>query len=356
MHQFRPRIRSSQRLEAGFRMELYQLRSFAAVAEAGHLTRAAEKLHVSQPAVSAQIRALEDELALTLFGRTSSGMELTFAGQRLLAVAEKVLAAAQVLRANAMALKGEAAGKVSVGTLSDPDFIRIGEFLGATVKRHPLLQVELHHEISGDAFAKVRDGELDAGFYFGALAHPGVEGLRLRGITYRVAAPAAWTKRVVDASFGAIAALPWIMTPPISTHCALVRALFEQHRLEPTRVVEADEEFVIANLVVSGVGVSLIRNELALQKEAAGEVCLWGDVRLETDLWFIYPAGRKNDPVIQAMLEVLVETWGLVAQATREIHVPVDGHRGELPRPLRHPMPGPQERQAGAAWQKGKAQ
>lgn len=173
-------------------MELYQLRSFVAVAEAGHLTRASEKLHVSQPAVSAQIKALEDELDLALFERTSSGMVLTPAGRRLLADAEKVLAAAQALRNEAKALKGEVAGRVRVGTMSDPGFIRVGEFLSATVERYPLLQLELHQEITGVAFAKVRDGELDASFYYGELEHPSVEGLRLRGTTYRVAAPAAW--------------------------------------------------------------------------------------------------------------------------------------------------------------------
>src|SRR5471030_3318244 len=156
-------------------MELYQLRSFVGVAEAGHLTRAAEKLHLSQPAVSAQIKALEDELELALFERTPSGMTLTFAGRRLLSGAEKILAATQELRNDAGALKGEVAGKLSVGTLSDPDFIRIDEFLGTTVERHPLLQVELHHEISGAAFAKVRDGALDASFYFGELAHPSMD-------------------------------------------------------------------------------------------------------------------------------------------------------------------------------------
>lgn len=292
-------------------MELYQLRSFVAVAEAGHLTRASERLHVSQPAVSGQIRALEDELALALFERTPGGMELTFAGQRLLVNAEKVLAAAQALRNEASALKGELAGRVSVGTLSDPDLIRIGDFLGAAVARHPLLQVELHHEISGAAFAKVKDGELDAGFYFGALAQAGMAGLKLRGITYRVAAPAAWTSRVVDADWEAIAALPWIITPPISTHHQLVRTLFDKHGIAPTKVVEADQEFVIANLVVSGVGLSLIREELALEKEAAGEVCLWRDVRLETDLWFIYRAERMGDPLIRAMLHVLTDIWKL---------------------------------------------
>lgn len=299
-------------------MELYQLRSFVAVAEAGHLTRAAERLHISQPAVSAQIKALEDELDLPLFERTSSGMVLTSAGERLLTDAERVLAAAQALRAVAKALKGEITGKVRVGTTSDPSFIRVGEFLNATIARHPLLQVELHHEITGAAFAKVRDGELDASFYYGDLEHPSVEGLRLRSSTYRVAAPAAWKRRVVDADWGEIATQPWVITPSISTHHKLVRALFEKHGVEPTRVVEADQESVIANLVVSGVGLSLIREDLALEKETAGQVCLWRDVRLETTLWFIYQRARKDDPALGALIDVLRDTWNLADESARK--------------------------------------
>jgi DNA-binding transcriptional LysR family regulator len=295
-------------------MELYQLRSFVAVAEAGHLTRAAEKLHVSQPAVSAQIKALEDELELALFERTSSGMVLTAAGQRLLTDAQRVLNAAQRLRNAAKALKGEVAGIARVGTMSNPGFIRIGEFLNRTVERYPLLQVELHHEITGAAFTKVRDGELDASFYYGELEHPSIEKLRLRGMTYRVAAPAAWKSRVVDADWSEIALQPWIITPAISTHHDLVRALFDKHGIEPTKVVEADQESVIASLVVSGVGLSLIREEPALEKEAAGEVCLWRDVRLDATLWFIFLRARKDDPVIRALLDVIVDTWKLSAK------------------------------------------
>lgn len=292
-------------------MELYQLRSFVAVAEAGHLTRASEKLHVSQPAVSAQIKALEEELDLALFERTSSGMVLTTAGQTLLAYAQKVLAAAQALRNEAKALKGEVAGRVRVGTMSDPGFIRIGEFLSATVERYPLLQMELHQEVTGEAFGKVRDGELDASFYYGDLEHRLVGRLRLRDVTYRVAAPAAWADRVVAADWDAISTQPWITTPSISSHHKLVRELFDKHGVAPTKVVEADQESVIANLVVSGVGLSLIREELALEKAAAGEICLWRDVRLETTLWFIYQLARKDDLVIRALLGVLRDTWKL---------------------------------------------
>lgn len=292
-------------------MELYQLRSFVAVAEAGHLTHAAERLHISQPAVSAQIKALEEELDLLLFERTSSGMVPTAAGQTLLAHAQKVLAAAQALRNQAKALKGEVAGRVRIGTMSDPGFIRIGEFLNATVERYPLLQMELHQEVTGEAFAKVRDGELDASFYYGDLEHRLVSRLRLRGVTYRVAAPAAWKSRVIDADWNAISALPWITTPSISSHHKLVRELFDKHGAEPSKVVEADQESVIANLVVSGVGLSLIREELALEKAAAGEVCLWRDLRLETTLWFIYQFARHDDLVIRSLLGVLRDTWKL---------------------------------------------
>ena len=97
-----------------------------------------------------------------------------------------------------------------------------------------------------------------------------------------------------------------------------MRALFDKHGIEPTKVVEADQESVIANLVVSGVGLSLIREELALEKEAAGEVCLWRDVRVETTLWFIYLLAREDDPVIRALLGVLRDIWKLAEQPAHD--------------------------------------
>ena len=139
-------------------MELYQLRSFAAVAELGHLTRAADRLHVSQPALSAQIKALEDELGVPLFDRGPTGMTLTPAGKRLLPDALKVIADTEALRGAAASIKGAVAGRARVGTLSDPDFIRLPEFLSASIERFPLIEIELHHEVTGAAFAEVRDG------------------------------------------------------------------------------------------------------------------------------------------------------------------------------------------------------
>jgi len=294
-------------------MELYQLRSFVAIAEVGQLTRAAEKLHISQPALSSQLKALEDELKLTLFERTPNGMELTAAGKRMLVEAEKILSAAQALHNGARALKGEVTGKASIGTLSDPEFIRLGEFMTAAVARYPLLELELRQEITGAALAHVREGGLDASFYYGELTHPNVVRLPLREITYRIAAPAEWRERVQGAGWKEIAEQSWIIPPPISTHHQLVYTLLREHGVQPIKVVEADQENVISSLVKSGVGLALMREDTALEKAAIGEVCLWEEARIPTTLWFIHLKERENDPVIRALLDVLKETWSLRA-------------------------------------------
>jgi DNA-binding transcriptional LysR family regulator len=290
-------------------MELYQLRAFAAVAELGNLTRAAERLHLSQPAVSAQLKALEEEFSATLFERTSAGMVLTALGRRLLVHAERVLAAAQALRNEAAATHGMVSGRARVGTISDPEFIRLGDFLARSVERYPLLRIELHQRVSGAAFEEVREGQLDASFYYGELTHPDVAELPLRKFAYRVAAPAAWRARVERSGWREIAAMPWIVTPSISSHNHLVHALFDRHGVEPAEVVEADQESVISNLVESGVGLSLLREGRALAKAKSGEICLWRDVRLETTLSVIYRTERADDPVISALLAVLADTW-----------------------------------------------
>jgi DNA-binding transcriptional LysR family regulator len=298
-------------------MELYQLRTFAAVAEFGHVTRAAEKVHISQPAVSAQIKALEDELGVPLFERTPAGMLLTAPGKRLLALAERVLSAAQELKAEARSLAGTVAGRLRIGTVSDPESIRLGEFLSRAVELHPLLELEVQHQVSGAAFEAVRAGELDASFYFGRLTHPAVASLALHEVTYRVAAPAAWKDRVVGASWAELAALPWILTPSISTHHGLVNELFLEHGVEPTSVVQADHESVIENLIVSGLGLSLLREDLARGRERAGEVIITKSARLMTMLQFIYLAGREQEPAIAALLFAVREIWGLDNQRQR---------------------------------------
>ena len=295
-------------------MELYQLRSFAAVAELGHLTRAAERLHVSQPAVSAQIKALEDDLSVLLFERGAAGMTLTAAGRELLPDALRVIAAAQGLRSHALALRGELGGRVQLGSVADPELTRIADVLRYAVGRFPLLEIDVHQEISGVAFGKVRDGELDTSFYFGNAVHPAVASMPLRKLAFCIVIPAAWAKRLAGASWDTLAAEPWIMTP-VSTHYALATDLFAAHGISPSRRVEADHEAVVNSLVAAGLGVALMRQDLA--EPARGTIAIWGDTRIVTSLAFLYRREREDDPPIRALREVVRAVWKVPADTTK---------------------------------------
>jgi DNA-binding transcriptional LysR family regulator len=302
-------------------MELYQLRSFSAVAELGQLTRAAERLHVSQPALSAQIKALEDELSVVLFERGAGGMTLTAAGRQLLPEAERVLTAAQALRSQALALRGEVTGRVRLGTVGDPELTRLADVLRRAVDCFPLLEIDVHHEISGAAFEKVRDGELDSAFYYGNLVHPAVAALTLSALAFRIVVPAPWADRLANASWEGIAAEPWLMTPPISTHHVLATELFNAHGIEPIRQVEADHEAVISSLVMAGLGVALMREDMALADAAKGGLSIWGETRLVTRLQFVYRREREHDPTIHAIRDVVGDVWapgGTTATPTGE--------------------------------------
>lgn len=100
-------------------MEIHQLRTYVTVAREGHLTRASELLNLSQPALSAHIKSLEDELGVILFERTPKGMKLTPPGQLLLNQAENALSAFTGMFTQAKILKNEVSGSVKIGTFGD---------------------------------------------------------------------------------------------------------------------------------------------------------------------------------------------------------------------------------------------
>lgn len=303
-------------------MELYQLRGFAAVAEHGHLTRAADRLHVSQPALSAQIKALEDELGVALFERHPHGMELTPAGRALLAAARDVIAAAQSLRVRARQLGGAVQGTVRVGTLADPAFVRLPQVLLAAAQRFPLLDIAVTQQVSGEAFAGVRAGALDASYYLGSQEDAAVASLALRSVDFVVVAPSAWASRLRGATLAELAARPWVLTPPVSSLRALCDAQFARCGVSPVARVSADHEDLVRALVVAGVGLALMRDEDARALAAQGRVAIWEGERLACPLRFVWHAERGDEPAVRALVELVKAAWeGEVAPgATRASH------------------------------------
>ena len=290
-------------------MDLNHLRSFVAVAQFGHLTRAAEAQHLSQPALSSHIKTLEEQFGVTLFERSSSGMTLTPSGRRLLTEAEQIIAAVARLTHSAQDLRGQPTGKLKIGTVLDPSVLRVGDLMLRMRERYPQLELDLYQVMSSDALARIRNGSLDASFYFGALPDADLRAIPLRDIVYRVTLPVAWAEKLLDAPWETVAEQPWIVAPEPSSHRRLALELFGDRAPEPERIIEADTESVINNLVESGVGVSLIRGEIAAQSVDAGRSVIWPGLHVTTKLWFVHPAARAGDPLLAALLDALRSVW-----------------------------------------------
>jgi DNA-binding transcriptional LysR family regulator len=289
-------------------MEFTQLKSFVAVAEHGHLTRAAETLHLSQPALSGQIKALEENLGVLLFERQPSGMMLTASGKDLLSHARGILAAVQQLRHAASSLHLEPTGRLRIGTVLDASFLRVGDLLARAFERYPQIELDLHQVVSNEALTGIRSKDLDASFYFGSMPDD-LAGVRLRQVLYKVVVPSAWANELEGASLEALAARPWILTPEHSSHRQLIVGLFDGEENLPARIVEADNESVINDLVESGVGVSLVRQEIASASSSAGRSVIWPGAEASTDLWLAYAVDRASDPLIEAVLSVVHDVW-----------------------------------------------
>jgi len=149
-------------------MELRQLEYFVAVAEERHFAKAAGRLNVTQPSVSQQIKALETELGLALFERTSRAVSLTPGGSELLPLASQLIADARRLKQHAQRGARRIAGRVSIGFLADEYANRTGDRLIATIRReHPRLQVEFQQIDFAEQYSALQDAQVDVSFVMG---------------------------------------------------------------------------------------------------------------------------------------------------------------------------------------------
>lgn len=290
-------------------MEIYQLRTFVTVAKLCHVTRAAERLHLTQPAASGHIKALERELGVALFQRAQSGVALTREGELLIREAETALAAVAALASRARAVRGQITGRVRLGTLDDAELIRIGPFVTELLRAHPLVELRVQNGRPGWVMEGVQSAALDAGYFIGACPDPAVATLELRQLTYRVVAPRQRAEEVRAAGWREIAAMPWIGGTPQSALARLLSDLFREHGAAPRPAIEADEESCVRSLVAAGAGLCLMREETALAAAQSGELVLWEQGRARVPLSFVYPAGCEREPLLAAMLGVLRRLW-----------------------------------------------
>ncbi|MHB0777058.1 LysR family transcriptional regulator [Halomonas sp. WWR20] len=297
--------------------DLRALHAFVSVAREGSVSRAAETLHLTQPAVSLKLKQFQEQVGRTLFTRHPQGLTLTPDGHALLSAAEKALAAVDAFDLAARTLHATVRGKLRIGTIVDPEFIRLGAFLQRLMERAPQIETELHHGMSGTVLERLQRRELDIGFF---LEVPGpwgqhealeIDHFELTCFDYLVIAPSGWERQLVRTDWPHLAELPWIVTPTTSVHHRLVESVLAPQGLTRHRVAQVDQEMSMLDLVRAGVGLSLARDAVAIQERQERGLTVVPNVRLPCALSVIWRREQREDPVVDTALQALGKAWGI---------------------------------------------
>jgi DNA-binding transcriptional LysR family regulator len=249
-------------------VELRHLRYFVAVAEELHFRRAAERLHVSQPPLSQQIRQLEAELGVTLFERNRRRVELTAAGAVLLGEARQVLAAVEhAVDLTRRAARGEA-GALAVGFVGSAMYGRLPDVVREFHAARPAVELRLREFSTGDALDALVEGRIDVGVV--RPGHAQVDGALDVTVVARepvvAALPAghalAGASRVDLADLAGEAFVLLSRREAPGLHGALTDAMAASH-VAPAEVQEVSELRTVLGLVSAGVGVSLVPASVA---------------------------------------------------------------------------------------------
>ena len=246
-------------------MELRQLAYLVAVADEGSFTRAAARLHVAQPGVSAQVRHLEREFGQPLLDRTGRTVRPTDAGAAVLPYARAALEAVEGARRAVADTAGLVRGHVSVGVAGSLSAVDLPGLLAGFHRAHPGVEVTLTEGRRDRLVEAVRDGRLDLAFG----GHPGDTG---PGVAMRVVANVPLVAAVgpddplagrESVTLRALARRSLIALPPGSGLRAALDDACAAAGVRPRVAFEAGDPLMLARLAAQGLGVAVLPGSAA---------------------------------------------------------------------------------------------
>ena len=301
-------------------MDVKQLKALVTVAEAGSVTRAAELLHVVQPAVTRQIRLLEQELGVALFERTRHGMRATEAGVVVVDRARRALNELERARAEVQPRPGMLTGVVTVGLLESASDLLAEPLVSAIAREQPGIELRLITAYSGHLQQWLDDGDLDLTLLYNLASTPSLNAHRLvRERLWAVAPPSAALRADHPVSFPEAAAHPLVM--PAAGHVlrSLIDSAAARAGVDLDLVVQTNSMRVQKQLVLAGHGWTIlpgvgIADDVARGSLSAAPLCepdVWRSIVLATQR-----AGR-TPPAVEVV----------AGELTRQIYAAVTDSR-----------------------------
>ena len=245
-------------------MELRHLRYFVAVAEMENVSRAALKLHVSQPALSRQIRDLEDEIGFCLLERTAKSVRLTEAGRAFLNDARELLRQADESVKKARAIASEEPTELHIGYSPTPFAEVLPKILRAFQRAMPNVHVRLHDWNNKTILDGVRDGRLQLGLIVPPTKASSLHDLRYdelfnERVCVAVAPQHPFARRpAIPLTEVAAEPLVGLTREDYPNYCDLLAITFSKVKQKPCVIEEHDSMFGIMSAVEAGTGVAVV--------------------------------------------------------------------------------------------------
>jgi DNA-binding transcriptional LysR family regulator len=242
-------------------LELRHLRYFCAVARELNFSRAAEQLHIAQPPLSRQIRALEDELGAELLDRSSRPMRLTSAGRYFQIQAQQLLDRMLEVQAATVRIAGGRRTWYAIGFAPSTLYGKLPDVIRQFRAAHPTVELHLHEMTTVQQLEALKAGRIDMGFGRLSFDDDDVTGELVRNEPVMVALPV--NHRLVKhkkVSLAKLASEPLLLYPakPRPSYADQVLEMFQSRGLKPTIALETNEVQTAIGLVVAGLGYSLV--------------------------------------------------------------------------------------------------
>ena len=290
-------------------MEMRQLRYLVALADERHFTRAAARLRIAQPALSQQVKRLEDEVGVALVDRTTRHVALTPAGELLVARARRALAEVDAASAELSELAGVRTGRVVIGAMRSTGPFDLSALLAAFHARHAGIELVVREEPSEVMLQRLHADAVDAAFLSVNRLDAGPD-IRLHPLLTEplqaLLAPGHRLARRRRIDMGELRGERFVVFGEGGSLRRIVVQGAREAGFEPAIAFESTESARIRAMVAHGLGVALLP---ASEAEHEGPPVAMVPVRrpaLTRDVTLAWRANRRHSPAARAFIELAV--------------------------------------------------